>query len=394
MDQTPTSEIEREFMTELQSFIDIVNRISEEAQSFTMSVNRISEEAQSSYNRLRPMPASAPLSSITNQITTQSIQTENIIHEEMEDTRIENPRPNQTELMFQTPLPSTLLNTNIVDTEPTVPTVETGLLNPHINHYGINVSNSCPYDMGDGTLVWMKFGKIHRGGDLPAIITPNGSKYWIKRGLQHRDRDLPAVIIHDNSLFIWMKNGRIHRDNDRPAIECTLFKKWFTRGVLHRDIRPAVINIDGYEWYQHGKLHSIGDCPSIIKISGRMMWHKQGLLHRDEDKPAVISYKRMEWFQDGKRHRGNDLPAIIANDGSAQFWENGVQVINNVSGEDTIATIGELTCCVCLINKPAVIDRKCRHLCLCISCADIITNRDQKCPICRGELDDLVRVYI
>jgi hypothetical protein len=338
----------------------------------------------SSYNR--GIQSIISRSSLANQ--TQSIQTENIIHGEMEPSL-----PNQNEVVFQTPLPSTLLNSNIVDTEPAIPTVETGLLNPHINHYGINVSNPCPYDMGDGTLVWMKFGKIHRCGG-PAIITPNGSKYWVKRGLQHRDRDLPAVIIRDNSLFIWMKNGRIHRDNDRPAIECSLFKKWFTRGVLHRDIRPAVINKDGYEWYQHGKLHSIGDCPSIIKISGRMMWHKQGLLHRDEDKPAVISYKRMEWFQDGKRHRGNDLPAIIANDGSVQFWENGVQVINNVSGEDTIATIGELTCCVCLINKPAVIDRKCRHLCLCISCSDIITNRDQKCPICRGELDDLVRVYI
>lgn len=323
-------------------------------------------------------------SSLANQ--TQSIQTENIIHREME--------PNQDEVVFQTPLPSTLLNSNIVDTEPAIATVETGLLNPHINHYGINVSNPCPYDMGDGTQVWMKFGKIHRGGDLPAIITPNGSKYWVKRGLQHRDGDLPAVIIPDNSLFIWMKNGRIHRDNDRPAIECSLFKKWFTRGVLHRDIRPAVINKTGYEWYQHGKLNSIGGCPSIIKISGSMMWHKKGLLHRDGDKPAIISDKRMEWFQNGKRHRDGCLPAIIAKNGIVQFWENGSQIIHNVDGEDTLAKKGELTCCVCFINKPAVIDRKCRHLCLCISCSDIVIRLDQKCPICRGKLNDLVRIFI
>jgi len=381
--QQPISDFEREFRAELQAFIDVVNRASDEAHS--------SEERVQGF-----IVSYSPLANTGQIETTQSVQEEAEIQRDMEEnTHTEEPRiiP-QDEFVFRVPLPSALLNANIIEVETEAnisPNIETGLLNPHIRHYGTNAINS-PHMMVDGTLIWMKYGKIHRDRDLPAIITPTGNRYWVKHGLQHRERDLPAVIMYNDSLFIWMKEGRVHRDNGKPAIECPMFKRWFINGVLHREIGPAVIGKDGYEWFQHGKLHSIGDSPAIIRVEGQMEWYKNGLLHRDNG-PAVIDGIRMEWYKNGKRHR-DDGPAVIDQDGVFQFWENGMQVINTIEGEDTKANVGELTCCVCFSNKPAVVSRKCGHVCLCISCSDIISERDQKCPMCRGELDDLFRVYV
>lgn len=36
----------------------------------------------------------------------------------------------------------------------------------------------------DGDMSWHKNGKLHREGDLPAVIPVNGSPLWYKNGIQ------------------------------------------------------------------------------------------------------------------------------------------------------------------------------------------------------------------
>ena len=80
---------------------------------------------------------------------------------------------------------------------------------------------------------WCRNGKMHRDGDLPAIVSAYGTKYWYKNGERHRDGDLPAVE-SANGTKCWCKNGNLHRDDDLPAVVSAYgTKKWFKNGVRY-----------------------------------------------------------------------------------------------------------------------------------------------------------------
>jgi hypothetical protein len=108
-------------------------------------------------------------------------------------------------------------------------------------------------------IFWYRDGKLHRDGDLPALIWADGSQYWFKHGKLHRDGDLPAQI-HSNGTQLWYQHGKLHRDGDLPA---------------------AICSIGTQSWYQHGKRHRDGDLPALIRADGTHIWYKHGELHRD-----------------------------------------------------------------------------------------------------------------
>lgn len=130
---------------------------------------------------------------------------------------------------------------------------------------------------------WYKEGKLHRDGDLPAAIWPNGRQQWYKNGEIHREGDKPAVIYAVGSLFV-------NVDNDIEYIE---------RSFL------------GYN----------EDCTQ--------KWYKFGKLHREEDKPAVIWANGIrEWYEEGKRHRAGNRPAMI-NINFVSYYQDGLPIIPN-----------------------------------------------------------------
>ena len=102
---------------------------------------------------------------------------------------------------------------------------------------GVNCRHVWPHSYGDVPAVdkwsgrrWHKDGKLHRGGDLLAIIRENGAQEWYQYGKLHRDGDLPAVINIDGTQE-WHKDGKLHRDGDRPAVTDTDgIRLWFKNG--------------------------------------------------------------------------------------------------------------------------------------------------------------------
>ena len=38
-------------------------------------------------------------------------------------------------------------------------------------------------------------GRLHRDGDMPAEIWPDGTKVWFQHGLKHRDGDMPSEVL-------------------------------------------------------------------------------------------------------------------------------------------------------------------------------------------------------
>jgi hypothetical protein len=60
------------------------------------------------------------------------------------------------------------------------------------------------------------YGKLHRDGDLPAVVWSHGTTEWYqhgfqswwKHGLRHRDGDLPAVVWSDGTKQWWVDGVR------------------------------------------------------------------------------------------------------------------------------------------------------------------------------------------
>lgn len=104
---------------------------------------------------------------------------------------------------------------------------------------------------------WFQNGKLHRDGDMPAVIRTNGTQIWYRNEKIHRDNDLPAEM-YANGTQKWYQNGKLHRDNDLPAIiRSDGNKEWYQNGLKHRDNDlPAIIRSDGSkEWWINGELH-------------------------------------------------------------------------------------------------------------------------------------------
>ena len=56
---------------------------------------------------------------------------------------------------------------------------------------------------------------------------------------------------------------------------------------------------------------------------GTLRWHKDNLLHRDNDKPALIwPGGPIAWYKNGLRHRDDDKPALIGEEGSLYWFKN------------------------------------------------------------------------
>lgn len=87
----------------------------------------------------------------------------------------------------------------------------------------------------------------------PAVVKSNGTiEYW-ENGKLHRI-DEPAIQRLDGS-FEWWVGGIQHRDfNDEPAVSNKKAKRWYYKGLPHRDNGPAVIYPNGtLRYYIYGK---------------------------------------------------------------------------------------------------------------------------------------------
>ena len=134
------------------------------------------------------------------------------------------------------------------------------------SHISFSMVDLEPKIDGMGNRNWFKNGKLHRDGDMPALVSISGLQAWYKDGKLHRDNDMPAIV-HVNGDKEWVKDGYWHRDGDLPAIV-------YASGAM--------------EWYTNGKRHRDGDLPAVVNVTGSRSWYKDGKRHRDVG-PAYIS---------------------------------------------------------------------------------------------------------
>lgn len=58
---------------------------------------------------------------------------------------------------------------------------------------------------------------------------------------------------------------------------------------------------------------------------------------------------------------------------------------NRTDGAD-----GSPECVICLTEVKNVINKPCKHVCMCYSCAKAVVASHQPCPICRQVITDIV----
>jgi hypothetical protein len=186
------------------------------------------------------------------------------------------------------------------------------------------------YDNEEKKTVWFdRRGKIHREGDLPAIIWDDGTQEWYRHGDLHRENDKPAIV-ESNGTKMWYIFGKKNRHNDKPSVEWSNGdKEWYYEDLLDREEDlPAIVRANGTrEWWRNGKRHREDDLPAIIDEYGGKMWYQYDKLHRDGDLPAIVYEDgSKEWYKNGIRHRDGDRPAVDYIGGLKEWWVNGTLV--------------------------------------------------------------------
>lgn len=136
---------------------------------------------------------------------------------------------------------------------------------------------------------------------------------------------IPNVIPNINTYKTTNSNitvdseGFLHSYNDEPAIVNSEYKEWYEHGRIHRVGNPAHIpNSEvqyGYKrytrtvYYHYGKIHRIGG-PAVIDAKyNTEVWYYKGQIHRTHG-PAYITTSSHEYRSFGNLHR-EDGPAII-----------------------------------------------------------------------------------
>jgi hypothetical protein len=122
------------------------------------------------------------------------------------------------------------------------------------------------------------------------------------------------------------KNGLLHSYDDNPAYTDIDLNRmvWYKNGDIHRDgDKPAVIGDKEQHWYKEGLLHRSDDKPAVIDGYYRG-WFRNGLRHRTGDKPAVIDRNMVLYYENGNFHRTGDKPAVI-HVGYNAWYESGMR---------------------------------------------------------------------
>jgi len=89
--------------------------------------------------------------------------------------------------------------------------------------------NDKPAKTENGVKYWYKHGRLHRGNDLPAEISPTGNKSWYWEGRLHRIGN-PAHI--SGGSISYYCNGELHRFDGPATSHCGLHKRYYLRGKL------------------------------------------------------------------------------------------------------------------------------------------------------------------
>ncbi len=137
-----------------------------------------------------------------------------------------------------------------------------------------------------GRREYYKNGLLHREDDKPAIEEPNKYYAWYINGLESRANGLPSAIdlYDDKGVVFWKVDGEYFREGDLPCVVSfdgtSVFYLNGMRGRIN-DL-PAVVNPNGLRvWYINDQIARADGKPSIITPQGKEYVYNNGFMMVD-----------------------------------------------------------------------------------------------------------------
>jgi len=159
---------------------------------------------------------------------------------------------------------------------------------------------------------------------------------------------------------------------------------------------PCTVEISGPEGAQFSKSFSAGFGQSFSEDSWldlkKILDQKDGLIIKIEGR-EILGYQ-------GKFDIFSQRVCCTINQGAAENTENMtmVQKINYDHETFVVKEIfglqkDEIECTICLTDRRDTILLPCRHLCACFSCAQVLRESSNKCPICRSNIRSMILAF-
>lgn len=67
--------------------------------------------------------------------------------------------------------------------------------------------------------------------------------------------------------------------------------------------------------------------------------------------------------------------------------------LTDLCENDVKTSVDSEKCIACYDNRKQIISKNCGHLCVCLECSDRISSSTRKCPVCREEWVNLMKIY-
>ncbi len=90
-----------------------------------------------------------------------------------------------------------------------------------------------------------------------------------------------------------------------------------------------------------------------------------------------------------RRTRSRQVSSHVDND----IQNQEVSLDTHPTGDDVEAIDQDQSCVICMTNKRQIASTSCGHLCCCIGCSRQLYQRNDRCPQCRGDWKNLIRIF-
>lgn len=124
------------------------------------------------------------------------------------------------------------------------------------------------------------------------------------------------IIKNGDKALVCLKNNKIESFDNLSSCVLKNITIWHKNDLIHRDEedKPAIISPFCEIWYKNGKIHRDNDNPAIcLFYNNTKIWVEYGIINR-KNNPAILNrtleYMHEEWIENGFHNRINDLPAI------------------------------------------------------------------------------------
>jgi hypothetical protein len=99
-------------------------------------------------------------------------------------------------------------------------------------------------------------------------VRKDGTIYHYDKGFLHNpDSDSPAIVTANGDKFNF-ESGKLHSVSGKPAITLADGTEvWAEYGVIHRDVRPAIVRGSDKIWFIHGKVTYIMSDSNTVELS-------------------------------------------------------------------------------------------------------------------------------